>query len=1177
MNKSIFRILTILALAAFFSAKGSWASAFVPFGNVATPFSEESMMGLAAPSILRSSPSLRLIPAFASFYNYNDFSFGYKPGALPDTFIGGIAFNRDLTKTMTLAGSFRFLSVDAIQNITGGVFQGYTKFQTYSLAPSFAYKFLPNLSAAVGTEISLLEAFGNKNLDFNMSLSGAFELKKKLWIVDSMAFGAGIRNLVGIFETNTSQFQFIGSATGYSWNDRISYGFGFNFVPRSELSQQPTFSVDFGASVFLFNIWRISLGLVNLGKEDINFSASTSIQISSFQFSYTIRNIAQNSAAFVDGSKFEQMFGLSVFYAPSLVGDTSRMLKNLKKIQELMDRGRAAVEAKKYNEGIEIYQAVLKLDKQFTDAKSRLDETKSLLAKLIDSSLSEGRKAYEGREYLASLKEFGTVLNYDAKNEVALRYSQLARQNLAADKKKFMDQATAYYSGKRYNEALSPIDSALLIDPDDKKAKDLKVAIEKGIAERGSEREKIAKTQELLALGDNELEKRNYDEAERFYRQSTEYTTTAEGLKTLIARIQAKREKDAVLDKANDLYLKGKDLLENQGKIADGLDLLSQAVALQPGHTESQALMEKYDAQRKQIIGSLSQDALKSLSQNDYLKAKELWSKALLFDGKNSEIQRYLKSLDETVSKKFSEFTANGAQFEKQGNLGLARIEYQKALALKPTDENLKNTVTDLSAKLAIVIVDRRDKAVALFDQKKYAEAKAALSDIIKEFGEDAKTQEYLEKIDFFADADKQYANIELQYNNRNFKPAQANANKLFAVRPDYPGLKDLKTRIDAEMAKEMKEEEMSRLFQDGVAEFKRKNFDKAIEKWNQVAAIDKNNELVQEYVEKAKVKRKETEDRDLNEGFKAVAAKDYLTARDCFKRALSVNAQNEQAQKNLSDVNFALENMKKEVETKAGASFKSARYAEALGGYETIKKIDGEAFAGEDLVYRARMAMDFLSQAEAAQKERRSADALSLYSRVLVLNPDDAVAQKQVADISTALRRDKDKMLTEAEGYFDRGFFDKAIERWKFLVKQELVTGNDKIDIEERIASAEKRKKNLIDDKTRQASGEESVGRLGRASDLYREILELDPANVTARRKLDTIRAQMEAVRVVQVEQTRRNVNDLFDQGISYYKLENYAEAIASWEQVLAQNPGDAKAKDYIQRAKSKLYLKGK
>ena len=48
------------------------------------------------------------------------------------------------------------------------------------------------------------------------------------------------------------------------------------------------------------------------------------------------------------------------------------------------------------------------------------------------------------------------------------------------------------------------------------------------------------------------------------------------------------------------------------------------------------------------------------------------------------------------------------------------------------------------------------------------------------------------------------------------------------------------------------------------------------------------------------------------------------------------------------------------------------------------------------------------------------------------------------------------------------------------------------------------------------------------------------------------------------------------FSKGIEFYKAGDFKKAIAAWNSVLAIDPGNQKAKSYIERASTKLELMG-
>ncbi|MBN8216060.1 MAG: hypothetical protein J0L75_05425 [Spirochaetes bacterium] len=1156
----------------------AYEGGFIPFGELINPFPEQNVLGLLSPWLLQSSPSLRYNSAFASFFSWNDFSFAYRPAGTPDTFIGGVAFNRDLSRKLTLSGNFKFLSVDNIPSINTGAYLASLRLQSYSLTPSVSFKILPFLSASVETELSTLEFSGERSWDFNFSMSGAVELTNRLWIFEKSAFGFSARNLIGLFNSNTAAMQFQAMAGSRSWGDRLSYGVGVTMVPLPGALRPDFFGLDLAVSVFLFDLWRINLGLVGIGGEGMSFNASTSLTFNQFQFTFGLHNLAMSaSAATVDKSKLELLFGLSIFYAPSMVMDNRKLMRELQKVNQFLERGRAEFEARRYREAISTYQACLQFKNDVDDAKRGLQEAQAALARAIDGGIAAGRRQIEEHDYLAAIGSLDQALGYDPANEVATRYRNLARQSLMGEKKSILERVGVFLKGKKLDEAKAQADAAFAIDPTDPQVQKAREDVDRAFAERVAEKEKQRKVQELLQIADGEMDKRNYEEAGSFYRQATNFGASASLLREWLERLAARKVKDERDDRVNNLFAKGQEALLSGTNLAGGLDLLAFALVLDPSHEAAREMMAKYDGARRVMVSNLNAAGLEAYRSSSWDEARSNFDRALALDPANVESQRYQRQVEETVNRKFDEFMGRAVAQEREGKLGEARQSYQAAQAVKPGDGKAKAAVSDLTARITSLVSERRDKAQLLFKDRKFAEAKATLLSLTRDFGADPQADALLEQIDVFVDAGNRFKELQVQFANRNFAGAKAIADRIHAVRPDFPGLADLKKRIDEEFERENREENLSKIFQDGVVEFKKKNWAAAIAKWEEVRKLDPKNELVSEYVEQANQKRKEAEDRDYTEGVAAFEKKDFLLARERFQAAVKANPKNEPARKYLADLQFELENLKKQQTSRAAAFFKAGQYEETLKVYELLKRIDGDAFDQEDAVYRNRNAIDFLSKGETAKRGGNLGKALGLFKSVLEMNPDDPLAQRQVQELANNLKKQKAKSLADAEASYKAGDFQTSMEIWRSVVALEGTSAGEKAELEERIDQTAQKRRNIIDTKSRQAAAEEEAGRLARAIELWQELLSVDRGNVTASRRVDALSARLEGQRQAAAFASRRSANELFEQGVNAYAQENYAEAISAWEQVLAVNADDARARQYILRAKAKLALKGK
>ena len=85
-----------------------------------------------------------------------------------------------------------------------------------------------------------------------------------------------------------------------------------------------------------------------------------------------------------------------------------------------------------------------------------------------------------------------------------------------------------------------------------------------------------------------------------------------------------------------------------------------------------------------------------------------------------------------------------------------------------------------------------------------------------------------------------------------------------------------------------------------------------------------------------------------------------------------------------------------------------------------------------------------------------------------------------------------------------------------------------------------------------------------------------MNPNHVDSRKKIDQLKRKLDAKKVATKKANRRSTAALFEEGINAYKQEDWKTAISKWNQVLEQDPNNKKAKDYIQRAKTKLQLLG-
>jgi len=676
-------------------------------------------------------------------------------------------------------------------------------------------------------------------------------------------------------------------------------------------------------------------------------------------------------------------------------------------------------------------------------------------------------------------------------------------------------------------------------------------------------------------MGDKELEKRHYEQAIELYKKSREFGIDANKINELVKSVAIKKEEDKKRDKANTIYLQAQSVLK-KGNISRGITLLAEVLAMFPNHEAAKSALADYKEEREALIKKVNNGALDAYNRQDFLTAKNKWEVAYGLDPEDLTVKAYLKDVKRKIQEKFLAAIKRGDSLGKSGQLVQARKEYKKALLYRPKNDNAKKRIVKIDLEITKKYQKQREQGINLYNQKQYVGALKVFKTILKDIDDDPVSLEYKEKINNLMRSLRLFNDLKVQYQNRNFEGANDKAKELAGINPNYPGLKVFQKKLKKELLNMSREEALSEMFQEGVVNYKKKQFDKAISKWTEILSRDPENELVADYIERAKVKKKEAEDKDFNDGLAAMETKDWLTARDKFQNALSANPKNVKARNELTEVNFEIEKWKEELEKSGMAKFSAGDYFLAKADFETLLKINIENFKIEEMVYKCKMVEEFKKNGDDAYKKRDLPAAVTAYKNVTDINPNDRDSFRKFESIMKDLQNQKDKLKKDAENYMNTGNYIRALGNWQILVQGGLVKGSEKGEVEANIQQAKKKLKDSINNKLRLAKSAEKTGSLSRAIGHYRDVVSLDPNNVNARRKIDNLNIALKKKRAADKKAKRRSTAALFEEGISFYKQERYKAAIGKWQQVLKLDPNNKKVKDYIQRARTKLNLMG-
>lgn len=546
----------------------------------------------------------------------------------------------------------------------------------------------------------------------------------------------------------------------------------------------------------------------------------------------------------------------------------------------------------------------------------------------------------------------------------------------------------------------------------------------------------------------------------------------------------------------------------------------------------------------------LYRDSLDSIAKGDIEKAKDNSDRAIAsfvtayrIDPKDAELQimkedmRKLqeevqielakKRLSEGLKKRYLALMKEADANIKSQQFETAVKNYKEVLSFVPNDiaamEGLRNAELAISNRLKYERIQSLLVAgIALFDGKKYKEARGDFNEVL---GLDAKNREakdYIRKIDDILEESRNY---------------------------------------------EMKRLQAEQFYLSGIENIKNKNFDQAVDDFENVLALIKNykdtverlnsiDRLRREYLEELKLLKLKNIDREFQNGLIAYADARYKEALSYFERTIVLDPANDLAKKYIQRVKDALKDIEEEV-VDNDSPYYDVVNSLAVSGRQLYDKGDyiGSRQRWEKILRlfpKNRLAQEFLLKCE------------------FRINPE---AFSQFAT----------KIVDEGQNFLREKKYERALRQFDLI--QTIVPTYPGIGA--LIAAA----KNGMEKKAEPpgASPQEIEARYAKAMDLYRRggrenteqalknfrwIMAKDPNNVKALINVNRIESQLrlggvEATekRGALTEKQKQLVRTYYYNGINYYTNNNFDRAIEEWRKVLAIDPEHEKARNNIRK----------
>jgi|GEM_PF-1954631 len=778
--------------------------------------------------------------------------------------------------------------------------------------------------------------------------------------------------------------------------------------------------------------------------------------------------------------------------------------------------------------------------------KGNVDRLRNMVSARVMAAHNAGLAAYGINDKIKAIENFNGALKLDPEYEPSKTMllkikKELSDQELAERERiekmqkaeEMFTRGLSYYAKKSFEEAIKTFILALEFNPEHADA--LKY---KKLSEEELERDKlglkgIEAAEKVYQKGLLSVDQEKYSQAINDFRLSLKIHPPFEK-----AQLALKETLDKVASLVNPFILEGT-AAYTERHFSKAIENFEKVLTIDPENQAAKDYLEKIAKEKEAIIAVHMKEGKSDLADGKNSKSIKKFSSAIghfdevvKLDDKNAEARKLLEE-----SRKYVQ-----GEVEKQHNIALGKFkseqfeeaikDWRKVLDIDPAFTAATEYIKQAEAKLT---TDRYAKMVVEWNQK---------------------AQEFLD--------------------NRQYDRANVYIEKTLAVAPNDIKANELKKIIAGAAQAAKAQEQISALFLEGVYLFKKRNYDEAILKWQQVKRMDPENPLVDKYIPKAEEARKNRKRIDYVNGMKYYEQGNWLLAQGAFARALREDPKNNDARKMLVETDFRIEEEKMALEKSGDEKLRSGNYAQAVSDYsqavrfkktpELVKKKDNSLKAQNYL----DTALNYLNSND------KVGLSIELFLGILEINPYDTKVREHLEE---AKRKGKNLIKTWLEDAED------AEKKENFKKANSLYTSI--VEVDNANAEALKGKNRTMDALRRLAnvpyqSGKEALAFKNYilAIEKFKEVQELIPnfedTEQLMAKAIELREEQKKAASTRNEEEAGGAVTagadmEMVNQGIVLYRQGKYAEAISVWEKVPRTSGAYSKAQKYIARAKLK------
>lgn len=493
----------------------------------------------------------------------------------------------------------------------------------------------------------------------------------------------------------------------------------------------------------------------------------------------------------------------------------------------------------------------------------------------------DGKKAALGATLLASTYNVDLVYSF-AREKLLLSFGFRLSAAPATIARLHLDRGSELAKNGEYRKALKEMRRYLVFEPDN--------APTAQVAALLSERLKKEDNQivSLLRQGDQFEKKSWYISAAQNYSKVLQLDKD---------NVQARRRLVLIQPKVdiyiNQMFNVGVQLFD-QKNLPLARRAFENIVLVRKDHPEAQSYLQRIvDIQNKEAEEYFLR-GLGYYSQKSYLKSIEAFEQALALNAEYVEAQRYLELAQKAIDTQQSEvkrLIADAERLNRRQDFPAAMQRYQQALSLDPNNQTAQDQARRLEDRVKGYVTEKLQAGEKAFQRGSYEQAAEFFRQVLATSPRDEAAKGYLQRIE-----QQQRERIEeifqrgqQQFDAKDFNRALNSFEEVLAADPNHTAAKQKRQEALAKIS-------MAQMLERGKGFYQQNQFLKAMEVFNQVLEQDPDNAVAQRYLEDCQKQLELQVEKFFNQGMDFYAAEDYREAIKMWDKALQINPNHAQS-----------------------------------------------------------------------------------------------------------------------------------------------------------------------------------------------------------------------------------------------------------------------------------------